>query len=343
MSEYRPSPSQKTFSVVICNYNYQDFIEQAIDSVLNQTVPVREIVVVDDGSTDGSRALIQRYADRVKVIFKENGGQISAYNEGFPHTTADFVIFLDSDDYLAPDCVETLLGSIQDDVVKLHWRMALVDSKGQTTGASIPSQLFAGVGDQALLSKGVVLCSSPGSGNAYRADMLRRVMPLPADAIDKHGADFFAVRAAAWLGRIAAIENRPLGYYRIHSEGDVASLVFGNAAKKKAYTYQQRVDRFKTWFSVRCPDLASLVPSMEIDFSMEKQQYALSIFNQTSYLKGVQSGLKSIKPLLVSIQYRPGGELAKAALAFWAVFVLLAPRRMGTPVARYVCNPARRT
>jgi glycosyltransferase involved in cell wall biosynthesis len=344
MSQDRPHQgARKTFSVVICNYNYESFVEQAIESALGQTVPPKEIIVVDDGSTDHSRALIQRYADRVKVVLKSNGGQVSAYNEGFAHVTADFVIFLDSDDYLAPDCIQTLAGRIDEDVVKLHWRMALVNPKGELSGASIPNQIFDGLADRALLTKGVVMCSAPGSGNAYRSAMLERIMPLPADDIDKHGADFFAVRASAWLGRIVAIEDRPLGYYRIHSEGDAASLVFGNAAKKKAYTSQQRVDRFKAWFSARCPDLAAVVPGIEIDFSMEKQQYALSIFNKTSYLEGVRAGFDRLGPLLVSIQYRPGSTLAKVALALWAVYVLLAPRRLGSPAARYVCNPARRT
>ena len=89
-------------SVVINNYNYARYLAQAIDSALGQTYPGTEVVVVDDGSSDGSRDVIAAYGTRVVPVLKENGGQASAFNAGFAASRGDVVLFLDADDCLLP-------------------------------------------------------------------------------------------------------------------------------------------------------------------------------------------------------------------------------------------------
>ncbi|MEO0406181.1 MAG: glycosyltransferase [Cyanobacteria bacterium P01_A01_bin.135] len=85
-------------SILINNYNYGKFVGDAISSALNQTYPNIEVVVVDDGSTDCSRKIIEQYGDRIVTVFKDNGGQPSAFNAGFANSTGDIICFLDSDD-----------------------------------------------------------------------------------------------------------------------------------------------------------------------------------------------------------------------------------------------------
>ena len=88
-----------TVSAVITTYNYAQFIPAALESVLNQTRRPDEIVVVDDGSTDETEALVAGYAARgVRYVHKENGGAGSARNRGLRETTGDLVLFLDADD-----------------------------------------------------------------------------------------------------------------------------------------------------------------------------------------------------------------------------------------------------
>jgi len=94
---------------LVNNYNYREFIAEAVDSALAQSLPFDEIVVVDDGSTDDSLwHLRQRYTNRpvVSIVAKENGGQLSAFNAGMEESTGDVIFFLDADDLYRVDYVE---------------------------------------------------------------------------------------------------------------------------------------------------------------------------------------------------------------------------------------------
>jgi glycosyltransferase involved in cell wall biosynthesis len=85
-------------SIIINNKNYDKYISEAINSALNQTYQNIEVIVVDDGSTDNSQTIINSYKEKVIAIFKENGGQASAFNEGYKVAKGEIVCFLDSDD-----------------------------------------------------------------------------------------------------------------------------------------------------------------------------------------------------------------------------------------------------
>ncbi len=100
-------------SVIISNYNYR-FLKRCIESALAQTYANTEVIVVDDGSTDDSQAILVSYGNRVKAIFKENGGQASALNRGFFVSRGKVICFLDSDDELAPGAMEAVVPLFQD-------------------------------------------------------------------------------------------------------------------------------------------------------------------------------------------------------------------------------------
>lgn len=102
------APRGPLASIVICNHNYERFLGAAIDSALAQSYAPIEVIVIDDGSTDGSRALISSYGSRIKAVFKRNGGQPSAINAGFHESRGDFVCLLDADDVFAPGKVARL-------------------------------------------------------------------------------------------------------------------------------------------------------------------------------------------------------------------------------------------
>src|SRR5262249_8062926 len=102
-----------TASIIINNYNYGRFLNDAINSALAQSYPNVEVIVVDDGSTDNSREIIAGYGDRIVPVLKENRGQPSAFNAGFATSGGDVILFLDSDDALLPTAVERAVGLFQ--------------------------------------------------------------------------------------------------------------------------------------------------------------------------------------------------------------------------------------
>ncbi len=96
------------FSVIIPVYNVKDYLCQCVDSVLAQTYTNYEVLLVDDGSTDGSSALCDSYSDRARVFHKPNGGLSDARNYGIDRAQGEFLVFVDSDDWIAPDALENM-------------------------------------------------------------------------------------------------------------------------------------------------------------------------------------------------------------------------------------------
>ncbi|ALP54078.1 hypothetical protein Tel_13575 [Candidatus Tenderia electrophaga] len=95
-------------SVIMPCYNAERHLRESIDCVLNQSYPDVELVVVDDGSTDGSREILAEYGDRIVFVEQENQGPYPARNNGMTRASGEFVAFLDADDYWAADCLEKL-------------------------------------------------------------------------------------------------------------------------------------------------------------------------------------------------------------------------------------------
>lgn len=98
-------------SVIIPIYNIGQYVNRCVDSVIRQTYKNIEIVLVDDGSTDNSSLICDAYKmkdERITVIHKENGGLSDARNCGIEHMTGDYLTFVDGDDYISVNCIETL-------------------------------------------------------------------------------------------------------------------------------------------------------------------------------------------------------------------------------------------
>lgn len=98
-------------TIIIPSFGQAEFLMDAIESAIDQTVKA-EIIVVDDGSTDGSLEIAQKYP--VKVISQVNKGLASARNAGIMNATGEYVLPLDADDILLPECVEEMTKAIQD-------------------------------------------------------------------------------------------------------------------------------------------------------------------------------------------------------------------------------------
>jgi glycosyltransferase involved in cell wall biosynthesis len=93
-------------SVIIPNYNYANYLPEAVDSVLNQTYPNIELIVVDDGSSDNSKEVLASYGERVVAVFQENQGVSATRNNGVAVSRGELIAFLDADDVWLPTKIE---------------------------------------------------------------------------------------------------------------------------------------------------------------------------------------------------------------------------------------------
>ena len=101
-------------SIIVPCYNSTRYLSACVDSVLAQTMPDFEVLLIDDGSTDGTLALAQALAARdarLRVLHQENAGVSAARNLGLAHARGEWITFVDSDDLLAPDALEIMLSA----------------------------------------------------------------------------------------------------------------------------------------------------------------------------------------------------------------------------------------
>ncbi len=101
-------------SCVIPVYNGEKYLAAAIESVLNQTRPPEQLIVVDDGSTDGTAEVARSYATRIEYVYRENGGIAAARNTGVRLAQEDWLSFLDADDLWTPHKLERQLAAVNE-------------------------------------------------------------------------------------------------------------------------------------------------------------------------------------------------------------------------------------
>lgn len=158
-------------SVVIPVYNVEAYLPQCIDSVLAQNFEDYEVILVNDGSTDGSLAIAQQYErtnEKVKLISQENKGLGGARNTGIQHASGEFICFIDSDDTIAPDTLATAADTID----RLNCDIAIFDIEYvDEGGAALATQ--AGLDEKMevfdLVShRSVLFCPSSACNKIFR-------------------------------------------------------------------------------------------------------------------------------------------------------------------------------
>ncbi|MDE2579674.1 MAG: glycosyltransferase [Hyphomicrobiales bacterium] len=210
-------------SVVITNYNYGRFLSEAIESVLGQSHADVECLVVDDGSTDESRSVIEKYP-AVRAIFKSNSGQAQSLKMGAAAARGEVIVSLDADDYLYPDACSTIAANWAPDLSCLNFRLKV---DGQSF-ESWPVEPFLDSGQGAYLARYGYYPSAPMSGNAFAASYLRALLDR-AEHLDGDGVDAYLLYSAPFCGRVSHVD-RILGYYRTH--GGNVSMTSGRKTVK---------------------------------------------------------------------------------------------------------------
>ena len=132
---------ENLISVIIPMYNIKDYIEECLDSVINQTYKNLQIVLVDDGSNDGTEKICDLYAQKDKrreVIHKKNNGVSSARNTALEHVKGEYIVFVDSDDFIAENEIEVLLRECKENNADMAIAGVHDIRNGELSNKSIP-------------------------------------------------------------------------------------------------------------------------------------------------------------------------------------------------------------
>lgn len=219
------APTAPALSVIITSHDYEHYVGEAIASALHQRGAPTEVIVVDDGSSDGSRGVIESFGEELTAIFQANAGQAAAQNAGYAASRGEAVLFLDADDVLLPSAAAGVLGALRDpQVAKVHWSMPIIDGEGRRTGELQDPELAEGDLRRNFFEDGplsdATMPNPPASGNAYARWFLDEVMPAP-ESVYFRAPDEYLFGLAPAFGLIARIG--PQSLYRIH--GANASLL----------------------------------------------------------------------------------------------------------------------
>ncbi|MBI5963253.1 MAG: glycosyltransferase [Chloroflexi bacterium] len=199
-------------SVVITAYNASKWIHRTLDSVLTQTYPVLEVIVIDDGSTDHTARIVQSYGDKVNYVYQENFGQPIARNNGIRISKGDFIAFVDADDYWHSQKLEKQINMI------LSKGLAWVVSDGEWINdkdekVELPSPpMQEGDVFESLIMGNFIMSATP----VIRRDVFDQIGYFNEDPEARIGEDW-----DMWL-RIAAqfplgIVHEKLAHVRLHA------------------------------------------------------------------------------------------------------------------------------
>lgn len=244
---------QSLVSIIINNYNYGRFLKEAINSAINQSYANVEVIVVDDGSTDGSIEIINEYVACIIPVLKENGGQASALNAGFKISNGEIIIFLDSDDILLPTAAGKVVESFNcsnTPVSKLHWNLWEVNEKGEKNRRRFPDAALpqGNLRDIMIQNGPTGYLSAPTSGNAWSRKFLDKVMPIPEE-IFRISADSYLFMLAPLFGLIQTVPE-PQALYRVHGNNNFKGKILKEQTLKSTLTaYDHSCDILKKFFN----------------------------------------------------------------------------------------------
>lgn len=316
-------------SVIIPCYNYEAFVGEAIEGVLRQKTPDVEIIVVDDGSSDGSWDVIQRYSRDVTCIRTENLGALSAYMTGFARSRGAFIYFLDADDVLCPGAIEIMRPHLRPEVSKIQFMLQPIDRSGNPIGEPFPK--LDPSADSAtlieLIARRGSYATPPTSGNICRRDVYEDV----GDLSYERSIDGVPYLLAPFLGDVVTLDQ-PLGRYRVH--GSNASSFSAMTSERIEYCIERFINRLK--------HLKALLAAKTVPRELEvRTDYAY--VGQMKLMGSVARGERPPAGLLVPYLRSLKAEQTGAPRLFQASFAVLLwalPASLASKLMAFRVNPS---
>lgn len=288
-------------SVIIPVYNVEKYLDKCIMSVINQSYKNLEIIIVDDGSTDNSRVLCDKYAkidNRIKVFHKKNGGLSDARNFGLKHATGEFIAFLDSDDWIDEKLYTTLYSNLHmynADISICKYKKVYNENEklnGENTNGKYKIEV---IGNISALEKLHLHCDENrvqmivAWNKLYKKELLDGEL-FPRGKI--HEDELLIPQLLYKANKIVYI-NKELIYYR-QRENSIMNKNFNIERLDYLYALNNRNMFFK---SKRLFNLYELGRKCELNVNIEfyyKVKNSL-IKNKTYELKKITNNVKSIK------------------------------------------------
>lgn len=309
-----PEGSICKLAIIITCFNYSQFIRRAVESVLSQKCRQFQILVIDDGSTDGSWEVIRGLG--VRAFRLANGGQRKACLFGLEQTQAPFVLFLDADDELLPEALEVIIANLDDGVAKLQFPLKRIDGDGNVISGPIPElQAFRGRELAGRVLRTGVYATPPTSGNVFRRD----VCELLKDADYDRAVDGIILFAAPFIGDVVSLPQ-PLGLYRVHDRNDSG---FGDELNTQA------LHRDLQRFVARTEHLRRILPGYGYRSGLVSTEHAYFYRERRFYLAVAEDEQVSFASLsgLVGRLWRDKNPLRmKVSMTLFFTAVSLLPR-----------------
>ena len=242
---------------LITNYNYSSYIEECISSALSQSIPFDQILVVDDGSTDNSKSLVESIAHRspsVKLIAKENGGQLSGFNAAVNHINSDDrVFFLDADDVYPSDYLEHIHANLTLYPADFTYCKdnLFTSSKCPLTTAIASSEIAELVPATSALSRAASCWfGGPTSCITVSGTLFHKIFPYPFESDWKSRADDVIVYASSIISPSKLyLPSLNIGYRTHQSNGYLNRTISVKDKERRDIALKQLFDWYGSKFS----------------------------------------------------------------------------------------------
>jgi glycosyltransferase involved in cell wall biosynthesis len=253
-----PLAENPPVSVLITSYNYARYLGECIDSVLQQSYQNVEVIVSDDGSTDGSVQEIQRWATadpRVRLIAGQHRGMAGALNGAWSESRGQVICLLDADDTFLTRKVEAVVRAMQSNpqVGYVIHRTCRLDASGNRRGVlPLLKRGPSGWCASGALAAGGVLADVPPTSNlSFRREVLERIFPLPEDL--QGYAELVIQRLAPLLTKVVTLDQA-LATWRLHGANDI------NAARISDQQIEREIDVMENLWEIQMRYLETAAP-----------------------------------------------------------------------------------
>ena len=205
---------KKKISVIIPNYNYARYLDQAIQSVLKQTYNNLELIVVNNGSTDNSLKVLGKYENEIILIDQANLGQSGARNSGLSRAQGELIAFLDADDFWEPNKLESQIQLVNDSTQLVYCGIMQFKDPGNGNEQILLPKYRGDCSKYFIDLPGASIVLSGESTALFSRDLLEKVGSFDAGLNSTAGWDFF--RRCSRFTNFDFV-NQPLVNYRLHS------------------------------------------------------------------------------------------------------------------------------